>query len=591
MTKILLVEDNELNQDMLSRRLMRRGFEVVFATDGATGVSMASSERPDLILMDMSLPVMDGWEATRSIKSNPHTASIPIIALTAHAMVGDRDKAMVAGCDDYDTKPVELARLLQKIDTLLATAAQNKVVVSPPQANPAPLTASLPTALLPALVHIPQSSETTEHRILIVDDNEMNRDMLSRRLSRAGYAVLIAEDGEAGLALIMEQSVDLILLDIMMPGISGLDVLQQIRQSYSQVQLPIIMATAKDESEDIVKAFELGANDYVTKPIDLPVLLARVKMHLRTLPSSYPLQPASPVSVEQSQPTKSIAPEVLTPKITQVETPASPHLSRYKMHQTLTQDQSRHCYLAKDTQTPDDLTRVVEHVQFNPKQTSFGNIAHHVFQAEVDTFRTLNASTSVAQVVDASWHNGEFYLVREFVEGIPLSEEVNPLQRLMLRNVLTLAINLLETVRVLHEQSIVHQTLQPGSFIRRSSDRQLVLVNNGLSSRIEIALWKQSDRQHDLPLGLSTSYVAPEQLQGVTLFASDIYAIGMIISEALSRIEQLVMGKGDFDNILNKMICKNPARRYTSIQEVLDDLQQLPMVAMFQQNKRSLMKS
>lgn len=591
MTKILLVEDNELNQDMLSRRLMRRGFEVVFATDGATGVSMASSEQPDLILMDMSLPVMDGWEATQSIKSNPHTASIPIIALTAHAMVGDRDKAMAAGCDDYDTKPVELARLLQKIDALLTTAAQNKVVVSPPQENPAPLTAPLPTAPLPALVHIPQSSETTEHRILIVDDNEMNRDMLSRRLSRAGYAVLMAEDGEAGLALIMEQRVDLILLDIMMPGISGLDVLQQIRQSYSQVQLPIIMATAKDESEDIVKAFELGANDYVTKPIDLPVLLARVKMHLRTLPSSHPLQPASSVSVEQSQSTKSIAPEILIPEITQVETLVSPHLSRYKMHQTLTQNQGRHCYLAKDTQTPDDLTRVVEHVQFNPKQTSFGNIAHHVFQAEVDTFRTLNASTSVAQVVDASWHNGEFYLVREFVEGIPLSQEVNPLQRLMLRNVLTLAINLLETVRVLHEQSIVHQTLQPGSFIRRSSDRQMVLANNGLSSRIEIALWKQSDRQHDLPPGLSTSYVAPEQLQGVTLFASDIYAIGMIVSEALSRIEQLVMGKGDFDGILNKMVCKNPAKRYASIQEVLDDLQQLPMVAMFQQNKRSLMKS
>jgi DNA-binding response OmpR family regulator len=590
MTKILLVEDNELNQDMLSRRLMRRGFEVVFATDGATGVSMASSEKPDLILMDMSLPVMDGWEATQSIKSNPHTASIPIIALTAHAMVGDRDKAMAAGCDDYDTKPVELARLLQKIDALLATATQNKAIVSPPQANPAPL----PTAPLP--VYIPQSSETTEHRILIVDDNEMNRDMLSRRLNRAGYAVLMAEDGEAGLSLIMEQSVDLILLDIMMPGISGLDVLQQIRQSYSQVQLPIIMATAKDESDDIVKAFELGANDYVTKPIDLPVLLARIKMHLRTLQSSHPLQPASPVSVEKSQPTKSIAsevliPEVLIPEITRVETLASPHLSRYKMHQTLTQNQSRHCYLAKDTQTPDGLTHVVEHFQFNPKQTSFGNIAHHIFQAEVDTFKTLNASTSVAQVVDTSWQNGEFYLVREFVEGTPLSEEVNPLQRLMLRNVITLAINLLETVRVLHEQSIVHQTLQPGSFIRRSSDRQLVLANNGLSSRIEIALWKQSDRQNDLPLGLSTSYVAPEQLQGVTLFSSDIYAIGMITSEALSRIEQIVMGKGSFDDILNKMICKNPAKRYTSIQEVLDDLQQLPMVAMFQQNKRSLMQS
>jgi len=119
MPKILLVEDNEMNRDMLSRRLQRKGFEVIIAVDGAQGVAMAQADAPDLILMDMSLPALDGWEATRQLKAAPPTRSIPIIALTAHAMSGDQEKALKAGCDHYDTKPVELPRLLEKINALL----------------------------------------------------------------------------------------------------------------------------------------------------------------------------------------------------------------------------------------------------------------------------------------------------------------------------------------------------------------------------------------------------------------------------------------------------------------------------------------
>jgi two-component system cell cycle response regulator DivK len=120
MAKILLVEDNEMNRDMLARRLERRGFQVIVALDGAQGLQLARAEAPDLILMDMSLPLLDGWEATRQLKSQPATQAIPIIALTAHAMSGDREKAMAVGCDDYDTKPIEFARLMEKIQALLA---------------------------------------------------------------------------------------------------------------------------------------------------------------------------------------------------------------------------------------------------------------------------------------------------------------------------------------------------------------------------------------------------------------------------------------------------------------------------------------
>ena len=123
MTKILLVEDNEMNRDMLSRRLSRKGFEIVIAVDGRQGVEMGVKGGYDLILMDMSLPEIDGWEATRQIRATPEGAAVPIIALTAHAMAGDRERALAAGCNDYDTKPIELPRLLEKIEALLAKAA------------------------------------------------------------------------------------------------------------------------------------------------------------------------------------------------------------------------------------------------------------------------------------------------------------------------------------------------------------------------------------------------------------------------------------------------------------------------------------
>lgn len=128
MAKILLVEDNEMNRDMLSRRLMKRGYEVVMAIDGQQGIDMAASEKPDLILLDMSLPVVDGWEAAQKIKANPASQNVPLVALTAHAMASDRERALSAGCDDFDTKPVELPRLLGKMEALLKAKG-----VTPPE--------------------------------------------------------------------------------------------------------------------------------------------------------------------------------------------------------------------------------------------------------------------------------------------------------------------------------------------------------------------------------------------------------------------------------------------------------------------------
>lgn len=134
--KILLVEDNEMNRDMLSRRLAKRGYAVVMAVDGAEGVTMARSESPDLVLMDMGLPVMDGWTATRHIKADPATARIPVLALTAETMEGDREKCLAAGCDDYDTKPVDLERLIGKMEALLAGSRPAPSMSGAPESLP-----------------------------------------------------------------------------------------------------------------------------------------------------------------------------------------------------------------------------------------------------------------------------------------------------------------------------------------------------------------------------------------------------------------------------------------------------------------------
>ena len=289
MAKILLVEDNEQNRDMLARRLQRKGHRVVTAADGERAVAMAGSESPDVILMDLNLPVLDGWCATRRIKDSPDTRAIPVIALTAHAMSGDRQKALSAGCDDYDTKPIELDRLLKKITALLGGTAETHAAaavtaaipaaaptilsVSPeaaPQAPPAP----------PAQPAPPQPEPHGGGRILVVDDTPANRDMLSRRLARHGFEVDVAADGEAALRAIGQRPFDLVLLDIMMPGINGLDVLRAIRRTRAPTDLPVVMATAKDASHDVVEALELGANDYVTKPLDFPVVLARARTQL-----------------------------------------------------------------------------------------------------------------------------------------------------------------------------------------------------------------------------------------------------------------------------------------------------------------------
>jgi adenylate cyclase len=245
MVKLLYIEDNEDNIYMLTQRLTKQGFEVLVARDGEHGVALALAERPALVLMDLSLPVVDGWEAARRLKEDPGTKSIPVIALSAHAMAGDREKALTAGCDDYDTKPVDFARLLSKIRTLLSEGGR--------------------------------ALTDGEARILVVDDNEDNRYTLTRRLRHEGWTnVAVANDGRQALELLLTQPFDLVLLDLMMPEMSGDEVLARLQLDPERRDIPVIMISATTELDSVVHCIKLGAVDYLPKPFNPVLLRARV---------------------------------------------------------------------------------------------------------------------------------------------------------------------------------------------------------------------------------------------------------------------------------------------------------------------------
>lgn len=420
MPKLLLVEDNEFNRDMLSRRLQRRGYEVIFAPDGGAGVSMTLRDKPDLVLMDLNLPGMNGWEAARQLKANPQSQNIPVIALTAYAIAGDREKALAAGCDEYDTKPINLPRLVEKIEMLLQTKSQRqepsilqdsrielvlillrqelcipmntiigysemlldelkyqrdstlfsdlqKILACGTQMlslantilNPVQLEINLnlnidtfsstirlelltplstaigycemlleeanaefipdldkinvaaqqllsminditklaaqqlqaldanglaPDLMLDAITTSLVQTTTTIHSLneagaavvqstlLVVDDNETDCFLLKRQLERQGYTVATATNGPLALQMLKAMPYDLILLDMIMPGMNGFEMVEQLKRHEDWCHIPVIVISALDEIDNVVRCVEMGAEDYVFKPFK-PVLV------------------------------------------------------------------------------------------------------------------------------------------------------------------------------------------------------------------------------------------------------------------------------------------------------------------------------
>lgn len=247
MQRILLVEDNEVNRELISRRLKRRGYDVLLAADGAAGVETTTSQLPDLVLMDIGLPILDGYEATRMIKENAATRHIPVIGLSAHAMSGDAERAMGAGCDDYDTKPVEWDRLLVKIETLLAKAAEAAAAARQGTGDV-------------------KAGTRAERHILLVDESSLRRDMLGSRLTTFGYSFVAAVDARQGLEYLLKEDFSAILLDVGLKEIDGRPALERFRAEKKAAELPILISCSVDTIPDAIDCLDYGADEILPQP-------------------------------------------------------------------------------------------------------------------------------------------------------------------------------------------------------------------------------------------------------------------------------------------------------------------------------------
>lgn len=265
MTRILLVEDNEMNRDLISRKLKRQGFEVLLAVDGAEGIEKVGELHPDLVLMDMGLPVLDGYAATRLLKGNEQTRSVPVIGLSAHAMTGDAEKAISAGCDDYETKPVEWDRLLPKIRGALERAASMTAVSVDPNQD------MVSTQIQPSEVAGARPS-----RVLVVDDSVMNRGLICRRLGELGYLFEQAENASRAWDLLSEKPFDAVLLDVSLAGATPQEMLARIRGDARQGNIPVLMISPIDSVDDAIGCLKAGADDYIPQPYHAEVLAARL---------------------------------------------------------------------------------------------------------------------------------------------------------------------------------------------------------------------------------------------------------------------------------------------------------------------------
>lgn len=614
MAHILLVEDNELNRDMLSRRLRRRGHEVVIAVDGADAIAAVAASTPDLILMDMSLPIMDGWEATKALKADASTAHIPIIALTAHAMAGEREKALGVGCDDYDTKPVEIRRLLKKMEVFLGQQPKTSAKAPPSSTNVTASTVSPPSTVIP----VPSRVDGVG-TLLVVDDNVDNRDMLKRRLTRKGHTVMAVESGEAALEVVSPshpnfQPIDMVLLDVMMPGMDGIETLQRIRQTYSQLQLPVIMVTAKDSNQDMLRAFDLGANDYITKPIDFDVAIARIQNQLLTVQtvrvqaaqqgvSTSPTSPPPPTP--PSSPTVTPPPAPVAPKVNPAafRPPAQPAFrppapvaemqrdrlnGRYEIAQVLTKDIFSELLIVKDMEQRDHPLYFLKKINLTRLPLGHqGTTKYQVIEfLEQDKTRlkAMSQNAYISTLVDSFTQNDAFFTVQEFVDGSLLADDLQKRGPLSFTQAVPLLKDLFGTVDFIHQQRVAHGEIHARHLVRRKSDDRPVLIDLGLTQRILNYLTPNAVAE----IGFIQGYMPPEQCEGQLLFSSDVHALGMLVLQALTGKtpeyinRDVVTGElkwrelTDVDDktasVIQKMVCQNYAERYAYPEQASKDL-------------------
>ncbi len=272
--RVLLVEDIDFNRDLVAQ-ILEDDYQVIEAVDGVEGVRLALEQHPDLILMDLSLPGIDGWEATRRIKGEARLRQVPVIALTAHAMAGDRERALAAGCDDFLTKPLDDALLLRRVAEWLQRAGGGNVIPFP---APGPTPTPIP---IPAPTPAPAPTGASGGDVLIVDDSPDNRDQLTEELEGEGFHVRACPGGVEALAAVAARPPDVIVLDVKMPGLDGVEVCRRLRAEPATADVMIVFCSAAAGAQNISRALDAGGNDYVTRPYEAVELVARVRAAVR----------------------------------------------------------------------------------------------------------------------------------------------------------------------------------------------------------------------------------------------------------------------------------------------------------------------
>jgi CheY-like chemotaxis protein len=601
MYTILLAEDNALNREMLSRRLERRGYRVLLAGNGEEAINQVRSHSPDLILMDLSMPVLDGWEAARRLKASPASKSIPIIALTAHAMIGDREKALSAGCDDFATKPVDLPSLIATIETFQKQAPAGR------SALPAAVSRPSPEQMAPP---VPVAAPATHGTLLVVDDNDLNREMLSRRLVKNGYQVVTAGGGREALERIRSQKIDLVLLDVMMPEMNGLQVLAIIRETYSLVDMPVIMVTAKGQSEDMVTALKQGANDYVSKPIDFPVVLARIQTVLtlrhsqrgapvsRPAPSMSPAAAAAPPAPSPLHATRSLtgSKSHRSSRPGSGEDRAGPHIAAGQLlgKCLLMEEIGRGSYgrVYRALHTSLKISVVVKILQANDRE------AFEAFKDEARILAQLN-HPNIVRIMDFEDDIAFPYVVLESVQGYSLAELIEQSGHVRLDRVLQIILQTVAGLSAAQRIGIVHRDIKPGNILitrtgeAKVADLGLALLTDP-SKRMTVP-----DSKHGAGTTVGTAaYMAPEQARDSSQVdhRADIYSLGVTFYHAVTgqlpfagRTANAVLLKHAREaptaphevlstldpavsNVILRMLAKDPDDRHQTYEEVEADL-------------------
>jgi CheY-like chemotaxis protein len=556
-TRILLVEDNEMNRDMLSRRLGKRGYEVEIATDGKQGVARALAGDIDVVLMDMNLPELDGWEATRQIRAHPKGAALPIIALTAHAMSGDRDKALEAGCNDYDTKPVDFDRLLAKIGAAVRAA-------EPPPAPPA--------AAAPA----PQS------HILVVDDVADNRDILKRRLEKEGHRVTTAEHGRVALERVAAEPVDLVLLDIQMPELDGHETLARLKGDDATRDIPVIMISALDDVAGIARCVAAGAEDYLTKPFDAVLLRARIgasldKKRLRDREKRYlaevdrVIAAASAVEGGRYRPgalsdlatrddalgrlarvfdgmaaelrhreerlreqVRALRAEVAAARageaagpdvrLTDIVHPGEVFAGRYEVMGLIGRGGMGAVYQARDRELGEEIAIKT----LRPEFTRDPALVER-FRSEIRLARHITHQ-NVVRTHDIGEIGGAYYLTMELVRGVTIRDLLDTRGRLGTDAVLGIASQLAAALGAAHAEGVIHRDIKSQNLLLDDAG-VLKVMDFGIARLVE---GSSGLTEAGMMIG-TPAYMAPEQVMGEGIDArADLYSVGVVLYECLT---------------------------------------------------------